>query len=497
MSWPSVLQTLLIGVDRRKLPEETAAGLGLVATDDPVRTALEALASVALLQKAGLAPASTGGVERFEQQAADESALSVLQDAAVRDLQRMLSGSYSEGLPEFLSLLQDRGYRLPPELLPDLLDQCLKEPALATQLTPMLGKRGLWLAQQNERWRHLAADVSAIDWFTASFEERLQLLEATRHRNPLLTIAWLEKTWPEEKAEHKVRFSHLLNIRLSEMDTDLLERAFQDKSREVRLAALSLLVILSENATRTALCAFFKEKMAGAFPAHTREKYLQSTLPDLSDAELKPWFDLLSKKEKSDWRNGLFQLFVRFVPPADLLTVTGSSPAEIIQALDGGNQTSLAEALLENLLRHDSESWTEAVWQHYCKQFRHTLWQKTAMQGFMNRHAESLMQHLAKKNMSLDYDNQFILRMLENHRRPWSKSLFNNLLQQYRSAVNGNMPGWHYSLVLQIAAWHCHLPDGLAFLNASEPGVYQPKEWAAFQQVLRFRKQMREVRGEK
>ncbi len=495
MSWSSVLQTLLIGVDRRKLPEETAAGLGLAATDDPVRTALEALAGAALLQKAGLAPASTGGLEHFEQQAPDESALAVLQDAAVRDLQRMLSGSYAEGLPEFLSLLQDRGYRLPPELLPDLLDQCLKEPALAAQLAPMLGKRGLWLAQQNERWRHLAADVSAIDWFTASFDERLQLLEATRHRNPLLTIAWMEKTWPEEKAEHKVQFIHLLNIRLSEMDTDLLERAFLDKGREVRLAALSLLVFLPENETRTALHAFFKEKLAGAFPAHTREKHLQSTLPDLSDAELKPWFDLLSKKEKSDWRNGLFQLFVRFVPPADLLTVTGNSPAEIIQALDGGNQTSLAEALLENLLRHESVSWAEAVWQHYCKQFRHPLWQKTAMQGFMNRHAESLMQHLAKKNMSLDYDNQFILRMLENHRRPWSTSLFNNLLQQYRSAVNGNMPGWHYSLVLQIAAWHCHLPDGLAFLHASEPGVYLPKEWTAFMQVLQFRQRVREVRG--
>ena len=107
MSWSSVLQTLLIGVDRRKLPEGTADGLGLAATDDPVRTALVALACAALLQKAGLAPASAGGLERFEQQAADESALAVLQDAAVRDLQRMLSGSYSERLPEFLSLLQE------------------------------------------------------------------------------------------------------------------------------------------------------------------------------------------------------------------------------------------------------------------------------------------------------------------------------------------------------------------------------------------------------
>lgn len=493
MSWPSVLQTILIGVDRRKLPAETAAGLGLAASEDPVRTALEALASAALLRKAGTAPASAAGLEHAEQRADDESVQTILPAAAVRDLQRMLGGSYSEGLPEFLSLLQQHGYRLPPELLPDLLDQCLREPALAAQLTPVLGKRGLWLSHQNERWRHLAADVSSIDWFTAVYEERRQLLEATRSRNPLLTIAWLEKTWPEEKAEHKVQFIQLLNTRLSDMDTDLLERAFQDKSREVRLAALQWLVFLPENATRMALGAFFKEKFASAFPAHQREKYLQSTLPDLSDSKLKPWFDLLSKKEKSDWRNGLFQLFVRFVPPADLLTLTGHSPAEIIHATDGGNQTSLAEALLENLLRHESESWVEAVWQHYCKQFRHALWQKPAMQAFMDRYADSLMQYLAAKNKSLDYDNQFILRMLENYRRPWSTSLFNNLLQQYQRAVNGNMPGWHYSLVLQIAAWHCHLPDGLAFYNVSEPGAYQPKEWSAFTQVLLFRKQMRKV----
>jgi hypothetical protein len=494
MSWPSVLQTILIGTDRRKLPEATAAGLVLKASDDPVITALEALAAAALLRKAGTEPASIAGEGRYQQPAADESERPILKESAVKDLKRMLSGSYSEGLPEFLSLMEQHGYRLPPELLPDLMDQCLQEPSMAAQLAPMLGKRGLWLAQQNERWRQMAFDAATLDWFTASFEERLQLLAATRSRNPMLTIAWLEKTWKEEKAEHKVQFVRLLKIRLSEMDLDLLEHAFQDKNRELRLAALEWLTLLPDSTALNALRAFFRVKFSVALVSDKREKYLQTTLPDLSDAELKPWFDLLSKSEKSDWRNGLLQLFLRFVPPSDLLAMTGNTPAEIVPALDGGNQTLLTEALLDNLQRHGSEQWIDAIWQHYGNLFRSPIWQKPAMQAWMQQHAESLMQYLATSNKPLDYDNQFILRALENYRKPWSKSLFNNLLQQYRRAVNGNMPGWHYALVLQIAAWHCHLPDGLAFFDAAAmgPGEYQAKEWVAFQQVLYFRKQMRE-----
>lgn len=493
MSWPSVLQTILIGTDRHKLPEATAAGLGLKVSDDPVITALEALASAALLRKAGTEPGVTTIESRLTQAAGDESERPILKESAVKHLKRMLSGSYSEGLPEFLSLMEQHGYRLPPELLPDLMDQCLQEPLLAAQLAPMLGKRGHWLAQHNERWRPMAFDVTTLDWFTASFEERLQLLAATRSRNPMLAIAWLEKTWKEEKNEHKVQFVRLLNIRLSEMDLDLLELAFLDKNREVRLAALELLVLLPNSPALDALRAFFRSKFSEALVSDKREKYLQTTLPDLSDAELKPWFDLLSKSEKSDWRNGLLQFFVRFVPPADLLTMTGSTPAAIVAALDGGNQTLLTEALLDNLLRHGAEHWIDAVWQHYGNHFRSPIWQKPAMQAMMVQHAESLVQYLATHNKPLDYDNQFVLRALENYRKPWSKSLFNNLLQQYRRAVSGNMPGWHYSMVLQIAAWHCHLPDGLAFYDAAAmgPGEYQAKEWVAFQQVLYFRQTMR------
>ena len=500
MNWPSILQTILVGTDRRKLPAETASEQQPGEATDPVAAALEALSRVALLKKGGFQPAVHIVSQVFPLQEEEDPNRPYLSEPAIGFLQRMLEGTYREGLPEFLDLLEQGGYRLPPELLPGLLDQCMQQAAVAARMIPLMGERGRWLARQNVRWYPLSADPDASDWFTATSDVRKQLLAATRKRNPMLALAWLEKTWAEEKADDKVAFLHLLKSRLSTLDLDLLERAFQDKNREVRLAALDLLTLLPDNPVRSSLETFFSNKLAGALPLAKREKYLQTTLPDLAADELKPWFDLLSKTEKADWRNGLLHLFIRYLPPEEMCARTGLKPAEIVVASDLGNQTALAESLLENLLRRSSAEWTDAIWQHYCKLFRHALWQKPAMQAFMSRNVESLMQHLAGRHILLDYDSQFLLRSLENYRQPWSKQLLNNLLQQYRSAVSGNMPGWHYAAALQTAAWHCDLPDGHAAVQAaySSSNAYQPKEWTAFMNIVRYRHSMHaEIRREK
>lgn len=492
MIWPSVLQTILVGTDRRSLPADTAEQLRLSPSDDPVAQALQALARAALLKKAGFRP-EIRQVARQDDRVGQEPAGPVLPMAALGHLQRMLQGTYREGLPELLGLIKAHGYRLPPELLPDLLDQCMQQPDVATRMMPLMGERGRWLARQNVRWAPLSLDMETADWFTASFAARRRLLADTRQRNPMLATAWLEKTWAEEKADDKVAFLQLLEVLLSELDLDLLERAFQDKNREVRLAALGLLVRLPDSPTLQALNRFFTQKLAGAIRPDKREKYLAQALPDLSDDALKPWFDLLSKTEKTDWRNGLLQLFLRFVPLHDLISATRMKPADLLTATDGGNHTECSEALLDNLLRHADASWIEAIWQYYGLKFRHALWQKPAMQAFMLRHAEALMQYLASSRIVLDYDSQFVLRTLEKYRQPWPKALLHSVLQQYRTAIGGNMPGWHYAAALQTAAWHCDLAEGLQAAISDNGHSYQPKEWSAFQSVLYFRKSVRQA----
>lgn len=496
MNHPSVLQTILLGTDRRKLPEETATSLGVFSSDVAEKTALEALSRAVLMGKAGFQPTIRTDVPA-DLPPADESGRPLLTEAALQFLKQMLEGIHAEGLPELLALLEESGRALPPELLPGLLDACMQQPEVSSRLLPLLGERGRWLARQNVRWYPLSVDPATTDWFTATFEARRQLLAITRQRNPMLAVAWLEKTWPEEDARHKVAFLSTFATRLSELDIDLLERAFQDKNREVRLTALGLLVRLPEGATIEAMRRFFAKRFAGAFPPDKREKYLQSTLPDLSEDALKPWFGLLDQQEKKDWRNGLFQLFVRYLPVSDLIDLPGKKIREIVAATDLGNNTGLGEALLENLLRKNSIEWVQAVWQQYCPKFRHGLWQKPVMQDFMLQNAESLMQHLSVQKIVLDYDSQFILRALEKYRNPWSKTLLDNLLQQYKTAIDGYMPGWHYAAALQTAAWHCKPAEGLIPVEISykAANAYQPKEWLNFQQILRFRVQMHEATG--
>ena len=495
MNWPSILQTILLGTDRPPLREkaETLPGVPSAAAE---KMALEALVRAVLYQKAGFQPSNNPRLADSEPPAPEEPGRPLISATAVRYLTSMLAGTHAEGLSELLGLLETSGKALPAELLPGLLDQCMQHPAIADRLLPLAGERGRWLARQNVRWFPLSVDPATTDWFTGSFEARKQLLEHTRYRNPMLAIAWLEKTWLEEKAEHKVQFLQTLSIRLSDMDLDLLERAFQDKNREVRLAALELLVNLPESSVPASLRIFFSQRLAGAFPPDKREKYLQNTLPDLSEEALKPWFDLLSKSEKTDWRNGLFHLAVRYLPLADLLSMTGKKTVDIVAATDQGNNTGLAEALLQNLVRTNPADWIKAIWQQYSSNFRHALWQKPAMLALLEKNVESLMQHLATKKILLDYDSQFILRALEKHRNPWSKELSDNLLRQYKAAIDGYMPGWHYAATLQTAAWYSNLTDVGATMDISyvAANAYQPKEWSNYLQILRFREKMvREV----
>lgn len=491
MSWSSILNSLIVGTERGPLPEMEFGTLGLSPSSDAAQTALGHLAAANLARKAG-----------FQLRAASDNfarAAAVLPDtrplcseAAAQDLKKILSGLYANALPEFLDLLAQNNLRLPPEFLPNLLENAERDTALAEKTRPALGARGEWLARQNPRWEPLLAEAGA-DWFTAPFAERKRLLAATRARNPLLALAWLEKTWPEEKAEHKVQFIGSLHIRLSLADEGLLEKAFSDKNREVRWAALQALALLPESRVSGALRAFFKERLAGIFRQEP-ESFLKKSLPDLAEEALNPWFSLLSKSEKSDWRNGLLRLFVGLLPPGELLAHSGLSREQVFDALD---RLGAASALLEAVARHRDGAWAETALRHFSRDFRHSVWQSGAMAGFLALFAVETMAFLQKNNLVLGFEHAPILRALENYRRLWPRELLENLLEQYRRPAwgRGEIPGWHFAAALQTAAYHCAPADavGSSFVRdyLQNPPPARLREFEAFLATVRFRLGMR------
>ena len=121
---------------------------------------------------------------------------------------------------------------------------------------------------------------------------------------------------------------------------------------------------------------------------------------------------------------------------------------------------------------------------------------------FLALFAPETMAFLQKNNIALRFENERILRGLENYRRPWPKDLLNNLLEQYRLSVYKNaaeIPGWHYTLALQMAAYLCLPADaaGCAFVRdyLQNPPTSRPREFEAFLGILRFRQGMRSHLG--
>lgn len=492
MSWQSVLKSFIVGSERSPLPERDLESLCLMPSPDQPQATLEALSAANLLRKAGFVlpefPISSFPIS-------DEETPPVCSAAAVKDLNLMLSGRYADALPEFLDVLTLKNLRLPPELLPDLLEKAGRDAAFAEKIRPALGPCGEWLARQNPRWSSVLTGEEA-DWFTATFAERKRLLAATRARNPLLALAWLEKTWPEEKADHKVQFLDILHIRLSVADEDLLEKALSDKNRELRRAALRALMSLPESRLFSEANNFFREKLSGFF--HQKNKpaadaFLKKSMPDLSEESLQFWLALLAKDALADWRNELVRLFIRLLPSADLPSLTGLSREKLLDSL---HDTKDAMALLEAIVRQNDGSWTQAVLQHFGRDFRHAIWQSKEMTSFLTLFAPATMAFFQKNNFALGYDNQTVLRALENFRHRWPKSMLDNLLEQYRRPAygSGEIPGWHYASALQNAAYHCHPPDatGSAFVRdyLQHPPKARSREFEAFLEIIRFRLNM-------
>ena len=497
MSWHHILQTAVAGTERSPLPENELAELGLRPSGDPARDALEALAAAVLARKAGFPLAAAAGSSSGQWAAGGSSTQDdrpVCGPGAANDLDLMLTGRYADALPEFLDLLAQNHLRLPPEYLPGLLETAVRKPELAEKIMAAAGKTGEWLAAQNPHWKSLAPG-EATDWFTASFAERKRLLADTRTRNPLLALAWLEKTWNEEKPEHKIQFIEILQHRLSETDEDLLERAFADKNRDVRLAALQLLMRLPGSLRNKEVETLFEARFARALKPSDREKTMKTTLPDLSEDALQPWFPLLTPKAKADWRSGLLRLFIGLLPPAELAKCSGLAPEKILAALDDEKD---AAPLLAAIVLHDDRGWVEPVMRHFTRDFRHRVWQTNEMAGFLARYIPEAMRFLTKKGLSVGHENEFFLRALEDFRRPWPSALLHDALDQYsRAAFGGHseIPGWHYASALRAAAYRCRPEDAAGSETirsyVQNPQSARPREFEDFMAVFRFRQGMR------
>lgn len=148
--------------------------------------------------------------------------------------------------------LSDARYRLPTNLLPMALDLGRRSLALRAVLSPVLGERGRWLAAQRDDWRYAAGvDAEAagdLSWTDGSVEQRRAFLARERALAPHAARERLQQALSELSAKERADMLGVLAEHLTLDDEPLLDALRVDRSREVRVVALALLLRLPEAA---------------------------------------------------------------------------------------------------------------------------------------------------------------------------------------------------------------------------------------------------------
>jgi hypothetical protein len=127
----------------------------------------------------------------------------------------------------------------------------------------------------------------------------------------------------------------------------------------------------------------------------------------------------------------------------------------------------------------------------------HGLWQSSAMTSFLAHFVPETLEQMRQQGIEVSYDNQVVLRALEQWCRPWSASLLDHFLEQYRAAAYGrsDIPGWHFVSALHVAACYCIPSDAMEspFVRdyLYDPPKVRPREMEDFLGIIRFRIAMR------
>jgi hypothetical protein len=250
LGYDDLVAVATVGVARRPVPVTGLAGpaadqAGVLDSDDPATSVLDAAALLTVARRAGWRPEA--GVSCPEPAAAD-SAPELSPRAAV------LLGQAREAdtrlLADLLTVAGSAGYRAPAPLLPALLDAAVRDRALRPAVAGVLGGRGRWLAAHRADWQRVVDDMAAAvpdpadgpdAWRTGSRAERIGYLTALRDRDPAAARELLGTGWASETGEDRAKLLLVLARGLSAADEEFLEAALDDRKGAVRAAAVRLL----------------------------------------------------------------------------------------------------------------------------------------------------------------------------------------------------------------------------------------------------------------
>lgn len=248
--------------------------------DDPAVALLDAAALAALARRA--AP-TTSAVGRTVPATPPPERLPVVPDVVRQVLGRM--ANQPAILIEALTLIERAGMRLPPALVPVLLDD--PRPAVVAAARPVSGEIGTFLIGKNQRWAAPAATdpTDRTAWEEGITAERVAWLRALRRVDPDAARELLTEGFGRESAPTRIALLEALAERLSPADQDFLLTAVGDRSGAATSVALDLLTRLPDSPLRRQM----RDVAARHLSVGKRLLRTSITLTTPTAAELAPW----------------------------------------------------------------------------------------------------------------------------------------------------------------------------------------------------------------
>jgi hypothetical protein len=412
-------------------------------------------------------------------------------------LKRILAGEFEGILPEFLQLTAEHGCIVPPETLPTLLG--LGKNELRPLVLPVIGERGRWLAAHNPAWGYALGRNPLEAWEHGSRLERVAALEQIRAVEPRKAREWVQSTWEQDAPEDRAALLSAFSTGLSMGDEPFLESCLDDKRKEVRETARSLLMRLENS-------RFVARMWARAKPLiRVKSKFLggdslEVSLPETLDTAAKrDGLGGASSHKGMGEKAGLLTQILSFVPPALWNRELGRPPEKLITAaLHCEWKESLLLGWQLAAQKAADVAWAESLaplWATLVLS-RNNIFDLDSIDDLVMlmrvEKVESLVTSSIKPILSELDDKNLLISPLAKYKRPWTVKMSRTVIQSaqrqsgdHRYNLPQNLPGFAQWIPPELA-------DEFSSGWAAEPKGYWGSKTDEFLRILHFRNEIRE-----
>ena len=461
-AWSDFTTAALLGTGKTssspQLPADLDAVCGEARDSNPEIDFSHPAGALALWRQAGLRPKRI----RAEVAPAPPETTAPVSRVCAAHLRMMLGGHCSAVLPEWLREVASRGFHLPSELLPALLDRARQDRSLRPLVLASGGQRAQWLGAHNPDWSFTVAVLPEL-WETGSRDQRRAILHTLRMAAPADARSKIETAWKSEPAEVRAAFVAELETGLSNDDAPFLETILDDRSKEVRRAAVDVLARLPSSLFVTRMMARSASLLTYKRGGLVSRPTLEVTLP--ADPDLAAVRDGLDGKafgaQKTLGAKSVFLVLILSAVPLSRWEDSFDATPEVI--LKAAEKNEFSRALVTGwawaALRQRNVAWAEAIIDAKMEPHFEFLPGQSLLSILPEAsRAERLVASLRGGALKKSDANawQGLAAQLGAFSGPWPDILGREVLSALRSAAAGGIP-WHLrataeSLIVRLPA---------------------------------------------